>query len=325
MSNIWMVRAGEGGRLIDDFARGYVGIGWSDIGDMSTIRTREEMREKYFAAYPNAKPGQVAGGVSMAYKFLRVMKLGDKVTSYDPKARDYLIGEVIGEYTYKPNEVGDYPNIRRVKWLGRVSRDQLDVASRNSLGSTLTLFAINQDVWADITSVMSGTVKSEDETEGFETEVLETTMDQAREFIKDRISKLGPYELQELVAGVLRGMGYKTRVSSPGADRGIDILASKDGFGFEPPRIVVECKHRKGSISSQDIRSFLGGRHKDDRGLYVSTGGFTKDARYEAERASIPVSLMDMDDLVNAVTENYELLDPAVRTLLPLVKMYWPA
>ena len=169
MSNVWMVRAGEGGRLIDEFARGYVGIGWSDIGDMNSIRTREEMREKYVVAHPHAKPGQVAGAASMAYKFLRVMKLGDNVISYDPKARDYLVGEVIGEYTYQPNEVGDYPNIRRVKWLGRVNRDQLDVTSRNSLGSTLTLFAINQDVWAEISSVLSGTVKTEDETEGFET------------------------------------------------------------------------------------------------------------------------------------------------------------
>jgi restriction system protein len=52
-------------------------------------------------------------------------------------------------------------------------------------------------------------------------------------------------------------------------------------------RIVVEVKHRNGQMGSQQIRSFLGGRHKDDRGLYVSTGGFTKDALYEAERAAL--------------------------------------
>ena len=70
-------------------------------------------------------------------------------------------------------------------------------------------------------------------------------------------------------------------------DRGKDIVASPDGFGFEHPRIVVEVKHRKGQMGSQEIRSFLGGRHKDDRGLYVSTGGVSKDADIASKDAEI--------------------------------------
>jgi restriction system protein len=102
-------------------------------------------------------------------------------------------------------------------------------------------------------------------------------------------------------------------------------VASPDGFGFESPRIVVEVKHRTSSMGSQEIRSFLGGRHKDDKGLYVSTGGFTKDARYEAERASIPLTLMDLDDLVMALLEHYETMDIDTQRLIPLRKVYWPA
>jgi restriction system protein len=78
-------------------------------------------------------------------------------------------------------------------------------------------------------------------------------------------------------------------------------------------------------MGSQEIRSFLGGRHKDDKGLYVSTGGFTKDARYEAERASIPLTLMDLDDLVMALLEHYETMDIDTQRLIPLRKVYWPA
>lgn len=59
--------------------------------------------------------------------------------------------------------------------------------------------------------------------------------------------------------------------------------------------------------------------------LYVSTGGFTKDARYEAERASIPLALMDLDDLVGAVLEHYEKMDMEAQRLVPLRKVYWPA
>ena len=131
--------------------------------------------------------------------------------------------------------------------------------------------------------------------------------------------------MQELVAGLLRAMGYKTRISPSGSDRGKDIVASPDGLGFEDPRIVVEVKHCGAAMGSQDIRGFLGGRHDHDKGLYVSTGGFTRDARYEAERGRIPVTLMDLDDLVRSLLEHYEKLDVEMQRLVPLRKIYWPA
>ncbi|MGB7102387.1 MAG: restriction endonuclease [Xanthobacteraceae bacterium] len=156
--------------------------------------------------------------------------------------------------------------------------------------------------------------------------ILRDVQSRAKEFIKDKIVSLDWEEMQQLIAGLLRAMGYKTRISPQGSDRGKDIVASPDGLGLEQPRIVVEVKHRNNeSMGSQHIRGFLGGRHKDDRGLYVSTGGFSKDAKYEADRASIPLTLIDIDDLVELVIEYYEKLDLATRTLLPLTKIYWPS
>lgn len=86
----------------------------------------------------------------------------------------------------------------------------------------------------------------------------------------------------------------------------------------------VEVKHRRGqTMGAPEVRSFLGGRHKDDRGLYVSTGGFTREAYYEAERASIPVTLMTLDDLARAIMDNYEEFDTLGRSLVPLTRVYW--
>ena len=120
-------------------------------------------------------------------------------------------------------------------------------------------------------------------------------------------------------------MGYKTRISPTGPDRGKDIIASPDGLGFENPRIVVEVKHRNQQIAADEIRSFLGGRHQNDKGLYVSTGGFSKEAHYEAERANIPLTLMDINELVQAIIEHYEKLDIETQRLLPMRKIYWPS
>lgn len=77
---------------------------------------------------------------------------------------------------------------------------------------------------------------------------------------------------------------------------------------------MVEVKHRKGAMGAPDVRSFLGGRHPHDKGLYVSTGGFTREARYEAERANIPTALMDLDKLVESLLEH----DLQTQQLVPL-------
>lgn len=60
-----------------------------------------------------------------------------------------------------------------------------------------------------------------------------------------KVSALPLDDMQELVAGLLRSLGYKTRISEAGPDRVKDIVASRDGLGFESPRIVVEVKHRR--------------------------------------------------------------------------------
>ena len=128
-----------------------------------------------------------------------------------------------------------------------------------------------------------------------------------------------------MVAGLLRAMGYKTQVSPAGSDRGKDIIASPDGFGFEAPRIVVEVKHRSQQMGSAEIRGFLGGRHPQDRGLYVSTGGFSREALYEADRANIPLQLMDLNLLVHTILQHYEKFDVQTQRILPLTRVYWPS
>lgn len=133
-------------------------------------------------------------------------------------------------------------------------------------------------------------------------------------------------QMQELVAALLRSMGYQTRVSPRGADRGRDIFASPDGFGFGSPRIVVEVKHRPNeSIGAPQVRAMPVGSHADDRGLFVSTGGFTREAYYEAERGKTLTTLMNLDDLARAIIEAYPKFDDRGRALLPLTRIYWPA
>jgi restriction system protein len=72
------------------------------------------------------------------------------------------------------------------------------------------------------------------------------------------------------------------------------------------------------------LEAFLGGLRSNDKGVYVSTGGFTKDAKYEAERSNIPLTLIDLNMVVLLIVQHYDKFDIDTRALIPLKKIYWP-
>jgi restriction system protein len=330
MKRSWMVRAETSGRLYDVFReQSAVAIGWHEIGSLESLRTREAIAERVRMQWPEWKPQAIAMAAGQLHRFRNEIKVGDTVVTYDPGRRVYLVGEISGEYIRDDKIDPEDPNLRPVRWRGEVSRDLLSLPSKNSLGAISTLFLlppeVAQDVERALTSHQPASVDPVEEIEAAEEDIFANIQSKAIEFTKDRVSALGWSQMQDLVAGLLRAMGYKTRVSPAGPDRGKDIVASPDGFGFESPRIVVEVKHRQGSMGAPDIRSFLGGRHPQDKGLYVSTGGFSKDAYYEAERANIPLSLMTIDELVETLVEHYDKLDTETQQLVPLKRIYWPA
>lgn len=325
---MWMVR-NDAGRFFNDFQDiGCVAIGWNDLGEVKPGEAKDKVVARLAAASSHLKPGTIQAGASQVLRFLNEIKIGDGVVTYDPGRRIYLVGEIAGDPFYDETRFGgELPRLRKVKWHHEVSRDALSVKARNSLGSTMTLFEVSTDVADELRERNVDVASPLAVLEAPAAEQEESFRDQenrAIELIKDAVNTLDWEDMQELVAGILRAMGYKTQVSPSGPDRGKDIVASPDGFGFENPRIVVEVKHRKGAMGAQQVRSFLGGRHKDDRGLYVSTGGFSKDAHYEAERASIPTALWDLGDLVRALVEHYEKLDNETKRLVPLRRVYWP-
>ena len=333
MTTMWMVR-GDGGRLYDDFRDlGIAGIGWSAMANqVKEGMSRGQLAALYRECYPGTKKGRVVSGASQVWRFVNEVKDGDWVITYSPSNRTYMVGKVAGPMFYRPEgEEHDSATLaRKTDWLEKeVSRDSLANATKNSLGSTLTVFMVPEGVQKDVLAQVHGEPSRaepvEDDGEEDVVDPLADIENQALERIKDLVSGLDDKEMELLVAGILRAMGYKTQVSAVGADRGKDIIASPDGFGFENPRIVVEVKHRNGQMGSQAIRSFLGGRHKDDRGLYVSTGGFTRDAYYEGDRANVPLTLWTLDQLVRALVDHYDNTDTETKRLVPLKRLYWPA
>lgn len=324
-----MIRAGESGRFVEKFAKGFVAIGWHEIGDLSKALTPEEIREKYLVARLESKKGKNAANndIAMIYKFRNVMKIGDWATTYNPETREYLLGKVTSDYVFNPETVDpDYPHVRRVKWEHHISRDALKPSSKNSFGLA-TLVSIREDVLADMLAIAGKPVDVQSQTDVEpEEEEKNFIIEEARERIKDKIKKLSDEELPQLVAAVLRAMSFKTRISPKGPDGGWDIFASPDTLGFQEPRIKVEVKHRPNTpIGAPAVRGFITTLRGRDKGLYVSSGGFTKDAKHETHNATVPVEWVDLNGLASLVVEHYDNFDSEGQKLFPLVKIYRPA
>lgn len=328
---IWMIRAGRGSENIDDFLEeGLVKIEDGAGHGAMTSTAKSGIEESLRTANPEAKPGSIASWASQLLRFATEPSIGDEAITYDAGKRVYYLGEIISAAEERPQ---DGSLARRVEWRQKISRDSLRPATRNSLGSTLTLFLIQGEAAEDLRAhaitidaeLPATTLTLDTESDTDEQTLVEEMVSKASEFLEDRIAKLDWEEMQELVAEILRAMGYRARVSPKGADRGVDIIASPDGLGLQEPRIFVEVKHRTSTtISADQVRSFIGGRQSGDRCLYVSTGGFTKDARYEAERSSVPITLITLPDLRELLTEYYDRFSPAGSALIPLERLYWP-
>lgn len=155
---------------------------------------------------------------------------------------------------------------------------------------------------------------------------LEQLESQAKDGIKEFIASKNAYEFQDLVAALLRAMGYFTPFVAPkGPDGGLDIVAYQDPLGTKAPRIKVQVKHRPDTnISVGDIKSLLGSLNKDgDVGLFVTSGGFTSEAERFARNSQVHVKLIDFDGFIDLWQEFYSRLTDDEKFMLPLHPIYF--
>jgi Uncharacterized conserved protein len=136
---------------------------------------------------------------------------------------------------------------------------------------------------------------------------------------------MDPYDFQDLVAGLLVGMGYHISwTSPPGPDRGLDILAYTDPLGASGPRIKVQVKRRGEKTTADEVRSFMAILGDHDIGLYISTGGFTSNAESEVrDQQTRRLTLLNAERMFDLWIEHYSKIPEARRILLPLRPIYF--
>ncbi|QUJ73837.1 restriction endonuclease [Haloarcula marismortui] len=246
-SRAWMVRAGNDNELIDQFSeQDWIAIGWSEMGNLSELNSREAVKSKYQDEHPKQSPHKVGVNGGQLHRFTNIIDQGDLILSYDKSVREYLVGTVTGPYEYKPEDViEDYPHIRRIEWVDQIDRDEFSRPARNTLGSTLTVFSLD-DIREEIEEIRSGTRRTDEpETseEGGEDQppFHKDVESRADELISDHIAHIDAEEMEDLTAALLEAMGYHAQTTEAGADHGIDVEAHPDSLGFEDPAVLNRC------------------------------------------------------------------------------------
>lgn len=117
---------------------------------------------------------------------------------------------------------------------------------------------------------------------------------------------LEPAAFERLTQRLLRESGFiQVQVTGKSGDGGIDGVGIARINGFLSFHILFQCKRHQGSITAGQIRDFRGAMQgRTDKGLFVTTGTFTRDAIKEATRdGAPPIDLIDGEQLVQRLKE----------------------
>lgn len=324
----WGIHAGRTGDAESFFIdSSLIALGWREIGDLSQIApNREAFKTRYAERIVGAKPAAIPGSAGQLFRFAHEMKVGDFVAFPAKRTKTVHIGTVVGDYKYDPNSSVGYPNQRSVRWLRELPRTSFSQGALYEIGSALSLFTIRTYVdefiaAADAKAADQPVPVSSDETVvDVQHDVEESTSDF---ILKVLAQETKGHPFADFVGNLLETMGYRTRVSPPGADGGIDILAHKDELGFEPPIIKVQVKSSVGSIGDPVISQLYGKVAHSEFGLFVTLGTFTSQA-IQFARGKSNLRLIDGDALVQLIFDHYEELDSKYKGLIPLRRVYIP-
>jgi len=120
-----------------------------------------------------------------------------------------------------------------------------------------------------------------------------------------RMQTIAPDAFERLCKRLIRESGFiRVEVSGKSGDGGIDGVGvlRVNLISFQ---VLFQCKRWKGSVGTEVVRNFRGAMQgRADKGLIITTGTFTADARKEATRDGAPaIDLIDGEALCDLMKD----------------------
>lgn len=329
----WLLRLGKFGEQESHaLESGELVTGWT-LADIGKAAGREEILQALQAAEPQEKPGTLNSWAIQLNQFVREMRDGDLVIVPLKTTSQLAIGRLTGGYFHSPD---NHP-ARRITWI---RTDLPRVAVKQdllySLGATQTVCEISRNEAAARFAALAGNgidpgpsapaAKISVDGEGIEagdsaTDLAEVARDHIERYIA---ANFAGHAFTQLIAAILRAQGYQTRVSPPGSDRGVDIVAGQGALGFDGPRLVVQVKSGDLIVDQPTLQGLLGCIQdtRAQHGLLVSWSGFKSSVRQRTNELYFQVRLWGREEILDALFSVYDRLPEEIRTELPLHRIW---
>jgi HJR/Mrr/RecB family endonuclease len=121
-----------------------------------------------------------------------------------------------------------------------------------------------------------------------------------REDVAAKLQSLPPAGFERFCQRLLRESGFQeVTVTGRSEDGGIDGIGIPQVSTLVSFEVLFQCKRYVGSVSPSQVRDFRGAMARADKGIIITTGSFTSDARMEAVRDGVPpIELVDGEKLI---------------------------
>jgi restriction system protein len=139
-----------------------------------------------------------------------------------------------------------------------------------------------------------------------EFESIKTAVEDWKDQLLNQLYQITPAAFERLTQRLLRESGFiQVEVTGKTGDGGIDGKGIVRISGFLSFHVIFQCKRYRGSVTPSLIRDFRGAMQgRADKGLFITTGTFTREAVKEATRdGAPPIDLIDGELLCEKLRE----------------------
>ena len=290
--------------------------------------------------YQNLSDTRKVGVKTVYAAMLLIKKAGGEIRGTE------MIKEIDQSLDLNEWEKGSYEKTGYTRWISIMRFYSIDCSKAGFLRRSKGIWSITEDgeeamklgpvgflkkasseyrKWAAEHKKNEVTDEADEPTETDNNQVQRATLEELEEQaltgLRNYLIGKNPYEFQDMVAALLKAMGYYIPFISPkGRDGGIDIVAYQDPLGAKTPRIKVQVKHRPDAKASlTEIHSLTGLLNKEgDIGLFVTSGGFTSESERFARDSHIHVKLIDFENFISLWEQFYDKLTDEEKNWLPL-------